>query len=261
MPADTIPRDRYGRPLVEGVPYTRVSTLAKVFDDTTNLTAWLQRELVKGLGQRSDLVTLARSSGDDKRTLNDIVEQAMVGSLDKANIGTALHTFTEILDDGGIPDVPAEFVADVQAYKRATAGLTPVLSEGFVRVDEIQSAGSFDRIWDTPNGRMVGDLKTGQWADKPAYQHAIAMQLAIYAHGDLWEWETGTRTPLPEGTRKDVGLLVHMPAGKGKCSLIELDLEEAWDWVLKAIEVRAWKKTKVGRPVDYAASTITVGGN
>jgi hypothetical protein len=45
-PATEIPRDRWGRPLIEppdgGKPigYTRVSTLAKALDDKTSLMDW-----------------------------------------------------------------------------------------------------------------------------------------------------------------------------------------------------------------------------
>src|SRR5690606_1008152 len=58
-----VQRDRWGRPLIvppgggDPVAYTRVSTLAKALDDTSNLMAWKQRVTAVGLARRQDLRT------------------------------------------------------------------------------------------------------------------------------------------------------------------------------------------------------------
>ena len=69
-----LPRDRWGRPLIEppdggkAKPYTRVSTLAKTLDDKTALSKWLCRQTAIGLAQRPDLVRATRRASDRSAT-------------------------------------------------------------------------------------------------------------------------------------------------------------------------------------------------
>ena len=57
-----ISRDRWVRPLItpvgggKPVGYTRVSTLAKALDDTTNLTAWKLRTAAVGLAKSPSVI-------------------------------------------------------------------------------------------------------------------------------------------------------------------------------------------------------------
>ena len=88
--ADAIPRDRWGRPMIvpadggKPVAYTRVSTLAKVLDDKTALTRWKQRQTAIGMSMRPDLVAKAGAKRDDKRTVDEVVEEAMVAASSSA---------------------------------------------------------------------------------------------------------------------------------------------------------------------------------
>jgi hypothetical protein len=234
--ADFIDRDRWGRPLItpedggKPVPYTRVSTLAKVLDDKTALTKWMQRQVVIGLGKRPDLVAKASAVTSDKE-LGSIVESAMAAAESEraANIGTAIHSWTEKVDDGAeIDSFPAEYRADLVAYKEAMSSMTIRAKELFVVTDEVTCAGTFDRLVKLPDGRsMVADIKTGK--NEPAYALGATTQIAIYSRGHLYTQERGRFKHLPtEGVDQDHGLLIHLPAGTGRCDLYLLDLQTGW---------------------------------
>ena len=254
--ADDIPRDRWGRPLItpanggKPIPYTRVSTLAKALDDKTALTQWRCRMTALGLSERPDLVTKTRAVGNDRAALNEVVEEALAAAASDraANVGTALHHFTEKIDAGADPAslVPMTdpMFLDLVAYREATRHLTMEAAELFVVCDELQAAGSFDRLTTVPDvGLLVADLKTGQ--HEPDYPHGVAQQIAIYAHGTLYHPDQGRIAALAElGVRTDIGLLIHLPAERGTCDLYLIDLEHGWALAQAAVAVRAAYKTK-----------------
>jgi hypothetical protein len=282
-----IPRDRWGRPLIvppeggKAQPYTRASTLAKVLDDTFQLSLWRQRKTLEGVMKRPDLLTRTAgvlSSGDPdtdravKTDLNEIGEQAMeaAGASKGSSAGTGFHQLTEALDRGeALPWVTDSDAARLGAYLDATkgAGLEAVDMETFVVCDELRTAGSFDRLWRLPDGRVVvGDLKTGK--SEADYPLAATIQMAIYAHGlrytfrryspDLssQEW---VRTQLDLELDETVGLLVHMPPSGG-CKVIPLDLAKGWEAAKVAAHVkntiRAW------RPKDLILDqAVTLSGD
>lgn len=267
---DSIARDRYGRPLIEPVgggkpvAYTRVSTLAKALDDKTALTQWKCRQTALGLAARPDLVTKTSALGDDRRALNEVVTEALAAAASDraANVGTALHAFTERVDAG---EHPADIVGhtdplylDLTAYQHATAHLEMVAAELFVVCDELKAAGSFDRLANVPDvGLVVADLKTGQ--HEPDYPHGVAQQIAIYAHGTLYDSQQGRVASLADlGVRTDVGLLIHMPAERGICDLYLIDLEHGWALAQTAVAVRdAYKNkplTKLSPPAPAPAA-------
>ena len=244
-------RDRYGRPMIVpldgGKPkaYTRVSTLAKTLDDLNGLMLWKQRQTIMGVAKRADLYTLAKSCGDDKQTLNDIAKQAMdaASSSAAANTGTALHSFTESVDLGHDIDIPAEYANDIEAYRKATAILDVVLAEQFVVCDQLEAAGSFDRLVRLPNGDLViADIKTGK--DAARYATGTAAQMAVYANSVRYGVADNTRTPYPDGVNTSLGLLIHLPAGTGTCAIHKVDLKFGWEYAQVATEVRAWRKFK-----------------
>lgn len=259
-PGATIERNRYGWPMIpppEGgkpVPYIRVSKLAKELGDTYNLDQWRKRQVVLGMAKRADLVTLAQSAKpEDKQRLNEIAKSAMeAAESDRAaNIGTALHTFTEQVDDGvDIDTMPADYRADMRAYRdaMAEAGIEVLAKELFVVNDHVQAAGTFDRLLRFTRGPLagvvaVGDVKTG--SSDPAFPHAVCQQIATYAHSHLYDPEKGRTGYLPDlGVSTTVGLLIHLPQGTGTCSLYTLDLDEGWALVRTAAAVRAAFKTK-----------------
>jgi len=253
---DAVARDRWGRPLIvppgggKPVPYTRVSTLAKALDDKTALTQWKCRQTAIGMAARPDLVSMAAAKGDDKRALNEVVESALAAAQsDKAaNIGTALHSFTEKVDAGQDVDrivAPADPMrADLIAYRDATAGLRVEAAELFVVIDELQAAGSFDRLvtLPTPEGLVVADIKTGQ--HEPDYPHGVTQQIAMYARGTLYK-DHERIAPLADlGVNQSVGLMIHLPAGQARCDLYLLDLDHGWALAQAAVAVRQAYKAK-----------------
>lgn len=235
-----VPRDRWGRPLITppagGKPkaYTRASTLAKALDNGNALTKWKQRMTAKGLTIRPDLLALTRTVElDDRAKLDDICEQALVaaGGESRANIGTALHALSEEVDRGLWPTTDPELNADLVAYKQAIddAGLKAAAIEGFVVCDQLEVAGTFDRIWTLPDGRqMIGDLKTGDSAATYGLG-AVQIQCAVYANGTPYDPDRGRALPLSEyGVSLTEALLVHLPAGTATCNIYVLNLETGW---------------------------------
>jgi hypothetical protein len=256
-----VPRDRHGRPLIippeggEPIAYTRVSTLAKALDDLNQLMLWGQRKTAEGLLRRPDLQTrlagiLANGDPDrdwaTKRDLNKVCAEAKeaAGASTGASSGTGLHALTEAIDRGEEPEfVPAADRPRLDAYRAATEGYTALDSETFVVCDEIRAAGSFDRLWLCPDGRVrVGDLKSGK--SEKAYPLATAVQMSIYAHGCRYDPATGDRSKLYADLDLTTGLLIHMPASGG-CEVVPLDLEKGWRAAQAAHlvhhEIRQWR--------------------
>lgn len=255
-----IKRDRWDRPLIlqpDGteIAYTRASTLAKALDDLNNLMLWKQRKTAEGLLKRPDLMTqvsgaLANGDPDEdwptKRQLNRIVDEAVeaAGGTTGRNAGSGLHSLTEAADRGDWPLwISDEDEKRLIAYAEATRHMEALDAETFVVCDAIRTAGSFDRLWRLPDGRVVvGDLKTGK--SEADYPLTTAMQLAIYAHGKRYDPATGKRTRLHRDLDLDEGLLVHLPASGG-CKVIPLDLRKGWKAAQLAAEVhhtiRKWK--------------------
>ena len=255
-PEDALSRDRFGRPLIVPVdggkprPYTRVSTLAKTLDDTFALTKWVARMTAKGIAGRDDLRHLVAST-DDKRSLDDACKaaQEFAGAGAKANLGTALHSFAEAVDTGKPMDaVPGEYRAHIQAYLDATkaAGLKSIACEQFVVNDDLEAAGTFDRLYlRSPEGKLrVGDLKTG--GNPKFYALATAIQVATYARGSFYDVASGERKPLP--VDRSIGYLVHVPQDRPEATVYELDLEAGWLYANLAYDVRQARNAKVLGP-------------
>jgi hypothetical protein len=257
-----IKRDRWDRPLIEPVdggkpvPYTRVSTLSKALDNKEALMNWKQRQMAIGMSKRPDLVSMAGAVGDDKRKLDEIVKEAMSAaeSSRAANIGTTLHALTEVVDEGQWPEHVAENLEDdLRAYMTAMHEIEIVASEQFIVCDEVQAAGTFDRLVRLPDGRtVVADIKTGQ--HEPKYPHAVSIQTSIYARGHLYDPEKGRVGYLPDlGVSTDTGLLIHLPAGQGACALYLLDLNIGWTLANAAFAVRSMFKDKPLTPYAPAS--------
>lgn len=299
-------RDRWGRymlPLGKGgklVGTTRATTFAKSTSDTFNLSQWGDRMVVRGLTLRPDLVALAHGLDvkRDRDALNSIAEQAKEAAGNKvaANLGTALHSFSERLDAGlmGTLEVPAPYRRQMELYaetvmrsgltsrpewiERTTAVTVQGTRPGVVE----EVAGTLDRIFQLPNGDLViGDLKTG--ADLTYGWGEIAVQLAVYARGvnqrGLFDhrtktWEAvgipgpvlGKITP---SVRTDFAIVMHLPADPtegGKypgrqpsCELYWVDLREGWEAAGLNADVRSWRKTKnLARPLHR--DDIETGG-
>jgi hypothetical protein len=247
-------RDRWGRYLIvppEGgapVSYQRVTTLARILEDGFGLQLWAQRMTARGLAMRGDLLARVAAT-EDKAQLDKLVEQAKeaAAASSGANLGTALHEFTEQVDRGKkiIPLPPLD--ADVRVYSAALAeaGLVPEHIERIVVHDQDRVAGTFDRIFRRRDGSLVlGDLKTAQSLDYS--WGSIDIQLALYAGADaLYDFAVDpaddSREPMP-AVDHDHGVVVHLPAGKGVCSLWDVDLTMGFEGVALALGVRDWRK-------------------
>lgn len=277
-----IKRDRWGRYLLTNptsektAPFTRATTFAKSISDTFALSQWAQRMTAKGLALRGDLVSLAYTLDvkNDRDTLNKIVEDAKAAAGNKiaANMGTALHSFTQRIDEdpaAGVEDlVPETHRGDVLAYRTALdeAGIKvlPYMIERVTAVLEYEVAGTMDRGLDLTkctldlgsinekpidlaDGQVViGDLKTGR--DLQYGWNEISIQLAIYARGaketGLWNLSTGKWDP-PVAVRQDFALVIHLPVGEHKATIYKVELGPARRAMELCHEVRRWRKYRV----------------
>lgn len=247
-PTAQVERDRWGRPLVippkggKPVPYRRCTRYISVLDDRYKLERWKQRMVAAGMGQRSDLVVKAASAAGDKQALEQVIDAAMeaAGSSSAATTGTALHAITEQRDRGQIPIVPDAHQADLDAYVAATADMRMLDLELFVVNDEHKVGGTFDRLVEFGGNRYIADLKTGStieygWGE-------IQMQLAMYASSQRYHPADGTREPL--GANQDWGLVIHLPAGQGRCEVWWANLAEGRQGLEVCRRVWGWRDAR-----------------
>lgn len=248
-------RDRWGRPLVipdgggKPVAYQRFSSHGSILEDRFALEKWKIRTTAVGLAKRDDLYAqIAACPPDDTKRLDDLVAQALEagGGSVGANMGTALHEFTQRYDEGelALDDINEPWKSDVSAYAQTLAeyGLEPV--KGLIEVtlvnDELELAGTADRFYRRSDGMLVcGDLKTGKKISNVPLAYAV--QLAGYANSWLYNIETGEREGIDNLDRTS-GLIVHVPAGKAECHLYEIDIVEALQAARLASTVKKWQK-------------------
>lgn len=258
-PAASIRRDRYGRYLIPDPDtgnqraWTRATTLAGTLADRFALEQWSKRNVVLGLGARQDLYAQAAScTPDDRDTLNDIVQQAEEASKAnaRANLGTALHRFTERVDAGETITPPAPWDADVAAYRQTMTAhgiqVVPAWIERVLIIPQLGVAGTCDRLctntdWALPR---IGDLKTGR--DVVRYSMPeIAIQLSLYAHATHWfDPATNQLHPISIAIDRDSALVMHLPVGQATCTLYDVDIAAGWQMAQVATDVREWRKRR-----------------
>lgn len=262
---DGVRRDRYGRYMIpappEGddpngggprdIPWTRATTMAKTISDTYALNQWGKRMVAKGLTLRPDLRALiAATPFEDRDTLNKACQDAedAAGAKVSANLGTARHALTEILDRGDqLPPLEEAEEKDLAAYRKVLAeeGITilPEWIERTVVVPEYGVAGTLDRIVRMPDGSLrIADLKTG--ADLSYGWGEISIQLRTYAAADwAYDWATGTWIRMPK-VDPNLGLVIHLPVGKGNAVTYDVNLRAGQTGLDLAYGVRDWRKLK-----------------
>ena len=259
-------RDRWGRYIIpdpetgEDREWTRATTLAGVLPDRFHLERWGERMVVMGLAkaESEDLLLLAKTAKyEDKQRLDKIArdakDRASAGS--RANIGTALHSFTEMVDEGQpVSVVPGMYKRDVMSYKDALSQLdAKVLAmETIVVNPAVGIAGTFDRVLQTnlyPTA-VIGDIKTGNTVHFGFLEYAV--QLAVYANAThLFNQESGETEPVPWDLDKRYGLLMHMKAGSGTTEVWEIDLERGWEAAQVAVKVREMRSWKdLGKKIE-----------
>jgi hypothetical protein len=250
------PKDRWGRYKISDPAtgkergYTRVTTIAKVLDDSSSLADWKTRMAITGIVQRADLLAQASTSLDDRSKLNKIANDAIeaAGAYSRANLGTALHSITQQLDLGMKPQILQGLQADIETYVASIAAWDFGMRKEWIEVllinDEYEYAGTADRIVTTRDGKIcIFDLKTG--TDLSYSFGSIAVQLAMYAHADwIYDWKTGERTALPEGLDMKEGIICHLPAGEATCKFYTVDLEAGWEAAKMSFATRDWRKRK-----------------
>lgn len=261
----TFDQDRYGRHLVpredgSGMEaFSRASTIAKTLSDGSALTAWKTRLVAFGVASRPDLVALASTTSlEDRKALNEVVEAALetAAASSAARTGTAVHSATELVDTGVPLDrIPSAVRQHVAAYQEliGSAGLIPVDLEVPIVNDDLQAAGTFDRLYRLPDGRtVIGDLKTSS-PDAPKFAGGEwAIQCAIYATGARVDLDSGARSPIDADLDPSVGVIVHVPTrAGGEPALHWVDLDWGLEAARLANRVRAYRKTKFLSPWPF----------
>lgn len=250
-------RDRYGRYLItppsggEAVAHTRTTTIAGTLDDTSNLDKWKQRHVALGLAARLDLFALAQATpAEDKTTLNRVCKDAIEASAasSRANIGSAVHGFTEQIDRGKDIAVPGPWDGDVRAYRECCEQygieIQPEWVECIAVCEALDEpvAGTIDRIVQWGYRNVIADLKTGQ--DLRWSWGKIAVQLAIYSRAkSLYDPQAEQHKPMPE-VDQNHGIVFHIPAGEGVCTPYLIDLNAGWEAAVRSVDVRAWRRRK-----------------
>jgi len=247
-------RDQWDRPVIDGVSYTRASTLAKALDDQGSLIQWSARMAVTGLARSKDLIAAAAATDvDDKAALNRIVDRAKdrAQSMAKADVGTAIHAVTVMLDRGlPVDGIPDEVLRSAVAYQRATQvkQLQPLAAEMFVVCRELKAAGTFDRLLRGPTRTLIADLKTSANPSVVRYSAlSWAVQLTVYARGTPWLPDRGfvdwseLDLPTPD---QDRGLVVHVPQGTDTVHMHSIDLRAGWQAAQLALQIRDWRNRR-----------------
>lgn len=273
----SIVRDRFGRPYVttDGKPleyvkgrkspanaegYTRVSTLAGTLDDKSNLLTWAAANALVGMVRNKEIAyqvgSLASKHADPwnvpegKTALKSLVDRAQKagGSEEASGMGTAFHELCEVVDEGGWPEyAPTELVPWLHDYRETLSGYGWLDSEPFLVNDELKTAGSMDRLFRTPDGRIVAaDIKSGK--HDPTYPLKVTLQVAVYANSVRYDQVTGERSPIHPDIDLERGLLIHAPirgGGRPKTTVYELDLVKGMEFARLALavrEARAWER-------------------
>ena len=262
-------RDRHGRYVIDGKSYTRATTVAKALEDSHNLTLWKQRQTIKGAAMRPDLIVSAQAHdpNEDKKLFGQLVDQAMEASASgaAANIGTAIHRFTEDLDHGriGISDVPPDYREHVGRYQnllqRDGIQIHAEWIEQVVYNEPYGIAGTVDRIVTTADGkRRISDLKTGK--DLKFSALAIAIQMAIYAHHtNTYDYATEKVGPRVD-VELDYALVFHVPSNGEPAKTYKVDLGFGFDAMLLALEIREWRNDAKKKLTPYEVNSAGTGG-
>lgn len=227
------------------------------------------RLLLRDHGWEGAAEERAEAKADGKKAKDALNRKAQVaketaGAEDKADKGTELHALSELVDTGqDLPhQISFEDVLDLDAYRRVSEGFKIVHMEKMVVCDELKVGGTPDRVsewWGrfyqdpfaspddpiepliAPDGHefrpgelIITDLKTGTTEYGGL---KMAMQLAIYANSVLYSHEDGSREPLANINKK-WGIIMNVPAGSGRGTLLWADLELGWEAVKVAGMVR-----------------------
>lgn len=239
--------------------YSRPSSYAKCLDDEEALVNWKMWKAMDGVARSKALQTqIVATKDEDRAEKKELREKAMdKGSAnERADQGTGLHAMTVRAEDATDTAFhPPESIAnDLDAYIEAldAYGLVSEMTEVHMVNDELRAAGTADRIfrltkrlqtpsglWIEPGELVIGDLKTGAKLDfsMPGY----AVQIALYAHGKLYDIHTERRLATPP-IHQGWGLMIHLPVGSARCDVLWVDLEVGTFGAWLAKEVKEWRR-------------------
>ena len=251
-PVDPIVNGRYSLPSPDGKgrkQYTRATNIAKLLDDTYNLTQWAKRQVALGVARTPSIAAAVNADHDDKRRLDQLCEQALTiaGGTEKRDLGTALHRLIE-RHDRAEQHHDGEWRDHIAAYDAALNAHRLTIDRGWIEVVLVNEtygiAGRVDRLLEDPEGRLVvADLKTGGFKSWLAW----ATQFAIYATATHWWNEKLDRLePIDPGMiRQDHSLAIHLPAQETPphCQIHALSVPLGLDAMLMALEVRRLRAT------------------
>lgn len=283
-----VERDHRNRPWViqqdgSRKTYARASSVAKALAASWKIDRWEMVHMAIGFVRKPELlmgVSHALSAGLDEKEQYNQIEQIVEQALDAgggnaaADRGTGLHGLTQLLDEGReLVGVPIEYLPGIAAYKEITRWFRLTAAEFFGVCDEVQAAGSWDRLAqfimpddpDAPkdiNGKpekwpfpfeldtvrgvwFVWDLKTTQTKSLAHKWTSWAVQLAIYSrcskyYPDRFSPEYphgGHREPLQVSQTQ--AIVCNQPSGGDTATLYWVDIEQGWQYVLLAQEVMA----------------------
>lgn len=249
--------------------YSRISTVAGACDDSGGLIVWNRSLAAIGVatnrGLQAQLAALASAHpepyySESKRSVIDLAESAFKagGGEVAANVGTAIHSFTEQIDRGEpLSFVPDSLIPPLRAYEAKMRGIEVIGIEVDVVNDDLQVAGTFDRLLRLPDGRVVvADIKSG--ANDVKYPLKVQTQVALYASCQRYNQVTGVRSPIHPDLDLTFGVMIHVPAKAepATCELYPLDLKVGMEAALLGIKVRQARKVKALKPLVIAEPAL-----
>ena len=247
----------------------RVTNRIGVMADRSGLNKWLNRTALAGAASDPDLIRQineAAAAGDNRR-LDELAEAAREagGGNEAAAMGTALHSVFEAYNlDGTRPTDPtAAMWLDGVIAAMTAAGFTvqPEWVERVVANFDLGYAGQIDAAVavESSDDIFLIDLKTGK--DVRYGLNEYCLQLATYANATHW-WESSTNTCAPIGAddiNRDYGYIVHAPLDLTQgVTIYELDLAAAHRAIAMIDEIKEWRKTKVGEPIDLTPAPVNL---
>jgi len=252
--------------------YKRTTTFVDVLQSEFALKQWDQRMVAYGMGQRPDLVVAAAACRNDGSKFdNDKLQAIAKAAKDharqaaSANIGTALHTFTEWMDTGQeLGVVPDPYPADLAAYAVATKDIEWAAVETFRVHDTWKVAGTADRVGRFTSGPYadgrwkIFDLKTSPKENPISYPHGPAMQLGMYANMLPYNIATDERGENPPDFDYDTGYIIMLPAGKAHCTIRPIDIGAGYRACATAVTVWDWRNNKDLILDDGAQIEVTI---
>jgi len=241
------------------VRYSRPSGWGSDLDDESALTLWRIDRAMDGVAASPSLAARVAVSKGRKEGRKDLRDEAMrLGRGEEAaDMGTALHAMTHRVEANDGWKAPEPYAADLAAYLQSIseAGLESTGIEVQICNDEWRAAGTADRIYRNtttlilpdgvqapPGTYFIGDIKTGKSLEYSL--PGFAIQMALYAHGCLYDVVTNERTPMPDNLHLRWGVLAHLPVGQHHCELLWVDLHVGLEGAAIVNKVRQWRKRK-----------------